>query len=133
MRPQELEVVLEEDENFEHPRHLSLAEKVPSPRDQDGMETFETSEMTESRFAVETKSEMTEEETETSQTIKETQTFVIRGVIDPRTNEEISIYMVTRTKLSFNSFLCLFTQIKFTPNSMKNNMVYLNYLRPVNT
>ena len=40
--------------------------------------------------------EMTEEETETSQTIKETQTFVIRGVIDPRTDEEISIYMVRK-------------------------------------
>ena len=93
MRPQELEIVLEEDENLEQPRHLSLAEKVPSPREEDEL-TESSSEVIESRFAVETKSEMTEEETETSQTIKETQTFVIRGVIDPRTDEEISIYMV---------------------------------------
>ncbi|ELT90303.1 hypothetical protein CAPTEDRAFT_205084 [Capitella teleta] len=80
LRPVELEPERDDDGT----RHLTLAEKVPSiPESYEDDHLSHTSVLTDVSF---------DEETMSLQTIKETQTFVIKGVIDPRDNQEISIY-----------------------------------------
>ena len=54
-------------------------------------------------YMTETITECTEADGEvTTQTIKETQTFVIRGVVDPRTGEEVSPTMLLLMLINYN-------------------------------
>ncbi len=86
------EEIKEEAEESVCPRHLTISEKIPNLEHRSEEWWSEESEVVTNQFSVETTQEMTEEEEFSTQTIKETQTFVIVGVLDPRTDEHISIY-----------------------------------------
>lgn len=85
LKPVEIKHKVPEDEDL--PGHMTLAEKTPTKRkpETEETETVETEQ-------TETVTRSLSNDFYSSQTIKQTQTFVIVGVIDPRTDEEISIF-----------------------------------------
>lgn len=76
--------------------NMSLAEKIPSIFDIDETSSTEIvedwAEETKLTATMENSATINEDDVYSSQTIKETKTFVIVGVMDPRDNEQISIY-----------------------------------------
>ncbi len=97
MKPEEKSPPVDDNQN--EVRHLTLAEKFPKLSEKESVESElgaddldgEIEKIEE--WEVESKKTIDDEDFE-NQTIKETKTFVIVGVIDPRDQQRISIYQV---------------------------------------